>query len=120
MTISNIVYAIICLPRRFSEGGDKSIHVLLMETGYANIRDKITVEKIKKFLYKHSEYVADWMQYSEDKRTADGWYFKEDGSGRFVVGCLADGEAISQSYDDKIGACAIFVKREIDSIYGNR
>ena len=119
MTTSDILYDIICLPRHFNETGDKSIHTLLVETGYADIRDQITINAIRNSLSKHPECVPDWIQYSEDKRAVGGWYFKEGCSGKFIVGCLADGvrgEASRQSYDDKMDACAVFVKREIDCI----
>jgi hypothetical protein len=119
MTASDILYDIIHLPRRFNEAGDKSIHTLLTETGYADIRDQITIDAIRNSLSKYPECVSDWMRYSEDKRTAGGCYFKEVCSGGFVVGSLAQGDrrgASQQSYGDKIAACAVFVKQEIDSI----
>lgn len=119
MTTSDIIYDIISLPRRFNEMGDKSIYTLLMETGYAKIRDQITIEAIRNSLLKHPECVPEWIQYSEDKRTTSGWFFSEGRSGEFIVGCLADGdkqEESQQSYNDETDACAVFVKREIDSI----
>ena len=119
MTMSAILYDIICLPRRFNETGDKSIYTLLMETGYADIRDQITIDSIRNSLLKHPECVPDCLQYSEDKRTAGGWYFKEGCSGEFIVGCLEDGdkrEESQQSYNDETDACAVFVKQEIDSM----
>jgi len=119
MTINSVICGIISLPRRFHETGDKSIYTLLLETGYANIRDQVTVDAIRVALSKHPKSVADWFQYSCDKRTTGGWYLKEAGSGEFIVGSMANDERTNphqETYHDKLSACSVFVKREIDSI----
>lgn len=119
MTTINILYKIIFLPRHFIDAGDKSIYTLLMEIGCADIRDQITIDAIHNSILKHPECVTGWLQYSEDKRTIGGWYFKVGRSGEFIVGCLADGDkraASQQSYNDGTDACAVFVKQEIDSL----
>ena len=122
MTTSDILYDIIHLPLRFNEAGDKSIHAILAGMKYSELRCQITVEAIRNSLSRHPECVTDWLRYSEDKRSTGGWYFKEARSGEFIVGCLAEDDrkaASQQFYDDKIVACAVFVKRELDSIMQN-
>lgn len=119
MTTDDIIYDIIKLPRRFNEWRDKSVHTLLVETGYIGNRSQITVDAIRDSLSKHPEFAIDWLQYSEDKRTATGWYFKAGCSEEYIVGCLVDGNrrnADPQFFDNRVDACAVFIKWEIDSI----
>ena len=119
MAPKDILYDIISLPRHFNDLGDKSICMLLAETGYADIRDQITIDAIRESLLEHPECVVDWMQYSADKRTRSGWYFKEGRFREFVVGFVVDGDKrkeSQQSYHDDRDACAAFIKKEIDSL----
>jgi hypothetical protein len=119
MATNDILHDIISLPRRFNESGDKSLYAFLEECEYAGVRDQITIDEIRDSLLKNPNCVADWIQYSADKKTVGGWYFKVRRTGEFIVGCMADGNKLEdsqQSYDDAMEACAAFVKQEIDSI----
>ena len=120
MVMSNkISYNIVHLSRLFNDLGDKSMHSLLRETGYAKIRDQITVDTIRSSLTEHPDFITDWMQYSSNKRTREGWYFIESTHGGFIVGYLSSGkdkQAEKIPYDNALDACAMFVKQEIDSI----
>ncbi len=118
---SDILHDIIYLPRRFNETNDRSIHTLLIETGYAAVRDQITIKAIRSFLMIHPECVLDWLQYSENKRATAGWYLKMGCSGEYIVEyCPRDSKqkVNGQSFPNRTEACAVFVKREIDSILG--
>lgn len=97
---------------------DKSFFTLLMESGYAAARDKITHEAVKKELCDSPEYVKEWLQYSENKRTASGWYFSSIDNNTFEVAFLAENGQVHhrQTSSDVAEICAIFIRKEVESV----
>ena len=117
MQISNTLNGLVSLPRKFNSVGNMSIYNLLKETGYFEIHDKISVESIRNTLAKSPESVEDWILYSEDKRSSSGWYFKQEDNQRYIVGFLGGkGNSSHDEYSNRLEACAIFIKHEIDNI----
>ena len=117
MKVNDALNGLINLPRKFNSVINKSIYDLLKETGYFEIHDKISVESIRNRLAQSPEYVEDWILYSKDKRNSSGWYFKQEDSQRYVVGFLnGKGNNSHKEYADRLEACAIFIKHEIDNI----
>mgnify|MGYP006289584397 CR=1 FL=1 len=118
---TDLLLDIIHLPRSLNSTEGESIHSLLLATGYDSVAGEITVEMLRDAVALHIECVSEWLQYSEDKRSIPGWYIKRVNSTSLTVGYFSnDGEVMERrsSYDDEIEACAVFIKREIDSILG--
>lgn len=117
MKINDTIDGLINIPRRFNSVGNMSIYNLLKETGYFEIHDQISVKNILNVLAQYSECVEDWIVYSEDKRIGSGWYFKQEDNQKYVVGCLSEeGNITHKEYSNRLEACAIFIKHEIDDI----
>lgn len=114
--MANLIFKLISLVRDFSQMHTISIYELLRQTGYPKVADQITEQDVYKELLANQNFVNDWLEYSEDKRTDGGWYFKRAGNGKFLVGCVGDTGAIETEYCDKIKACAKFIKQELDVI----
>ncbi|NQU40346.1 MAG: hypothetical protein HQ523_10375 [Lentisphaerae bacterium] len=118
---ANLLLDIIHLPRSLNSTEGESIHSLLLATGYARVAGEITMEMLRDAVALHHECVSEWLQYSEDKRSMPGWYFKRAGSTSLTVGYFSDEREMIErrcSYDDQAEACAAFIKREIDSVLG--
>jgi len=88
LEISNIVEALIKLPSTFQRVHDKSILAFLEEMGGFEVLDKIAVRDICEMLGKNSERVAEWLQYSEDKRCSPSWYFIQTTESEYIVGYM--------------------------------
>lgn len=119
MKIDDTINELINLPRQFNSVDNKSIRILLKETGYFEIHNQISVEKIRDVLIHHPDRVDDWIAYSEDKRSSFGWYFKyEANKNKYIVDSFSGKEEDSPhgEYSNRLDACAYFIKNEIDDI----
>ncbi|WMJ08682.1 hypothetical protein [Nitrosomonas sp. sh817] len=114
MTV-DILYKLITLPREFSLQQTVSMHDLLQRTGYANISKLISEQDLYEEILSYPDVVTDWLDYSEDKRCV-GWYFCSSDSNEYLVGYLDDDERIETKYTDKLKACAVFIKQELNEI----
>lgn len=114
----DIATTILFLPSRFnSSGNDQSIYSLLQATGYFELYDQIQEDQILEALYDHLECADQWMKWSEDKRSASGWYFIQNEQGSYVVGYYPEQDDLETiEYIDKTEACALYIKREIEEI----
>jgi hypothetical protein len=115
MNETDIVEVLIGLPRSFNIAGTKSISSLLTESGYCDYHDRISELLIASALSHKPELINEWLAYSEDKRASSGWYIKQDKSDAFIVGDLTAGGRVIE-YHDKINACAVFIKQEVETI----
>jgi hypothetical protein len=115
---SDMIVQIITLPRRFHSLGNVSMFTLLEATGYLGLYDQISEEDIRAALVLCPECVREWFQYSADKRTSSGWYLVKNDEGCYEVGDVSERGGLQQRlvYNDRIDACAAFVKREIENI----
>ncbi len=112
-TINNIIY----LPKKFYKQRDVSIYSLLKESGYFELHNQISEANIFDELIKHSECIDQWLNWSADKRSSSGWYFKQNENGKYIVGFFPPTENLKiTEYLDITEACAAFVKREIEDI----
>lgn len=100
------------LPANF-QGGGKSPVQLIAESGLAQCESALSVEAISTCLSRHPALVAQWLQWSEDKRVSSGWYFMRKSS-KFVVGFSPKGETLY--FTEALPACAEFVIREVRAI----
>lgn len=109
--------ALIDLPSEYSRLRSISFYDLLKKTGYFDVPDEIGESALVEGFRMRPDSVRDWIQYSEDKRTNSGWYIGEAG-GEYIVGYLGDeaGKKSKKLFKDRIGACAYFVKMEIEEV----
>ncbi|SFC85844.1 hypothetical protein SAMN05421747_1414, partial [Parapedobacter composti] len=106
------------LERFYSSDNNQSIYSLLRNTGYFESHSNINENSIKEALEQHPQYVDQWLQWSEDKRVDSGWFFFIQNDRKYLVGFLdADkGTTEKMEYSDRKSACAVFIKRELESI----
>jgi hypothetical protein len=116
--MQDITGKILSLPRQLKNVGDVSIRELLKGTGYFQLYEKVTEDSIKKALSSYPESIAEWISYSEDKRSTSGYYLKEEGVNSYIVGYLDEKKGMVNEikYAERIDACASFIKREIEDI----
>jgi hypothetical protein len=118
MNVNETILKLVHLPRRFIDLGNVSFYALLEETSYFTVHDKVSEADIREALLRHPECVDDWILYSEDKRSSEGWYLKQNDKGGYVVG-LVDSQGRDKRrmvYAERGGACAAFIKHEVDQI----
>jgi hypothetical protein len=113
MRIDEVVSEVVNITKKFSLRDDVSIYQLLKDSGYFENYFDISIYRIKKELEFHPELVQFWINYSEDKRTSGGWYFKKDNN-TFKVGNLI--KKSEMLFIDSADACAVFIKNEIEEI----
>ena len=116
---NDVLVAKICkLPEEFERVENKSFYQLLKETGVSGNKAIISIENIKNYLKNNVDLVETWLLYSMNKRTDEGWYFKEGNKRTYVVGyLLKNGSSKDESkYADKIQACASFIHNELISM----
>jgi hypothetical protein len=108
---------ILFLPSKFYADGNISMYFLLKETGYFELYNQVDEGNIFEMLIQHSDCVNQWLTWSEDKRSSSGWYFKQNGDSKYVVGYFPVKEDLAIiEYFDIIEACAAFIKHEIEDI----
>jgi hypothetical protein len=96
-----------------------SPYALAVESGFREHRSVIDVEKIRQYVAAHPKLVGDWMGYSANKRDGSALYFSAHSiDGPYVVGGFPniDPAKTEKKYLDGIEACAIYIKRELESI----
>lgn len=119
MDLIIIIKKIIFLPIEFGKNGNnESIYSLLQLIGYFDVYDKITENAILQELINHLDCIEHWLAWSENKRSTDGWFFLKKGSGVYVVGNIGLNGQVSEKlkFVDATEACAVFIKKEIESI----
>ena len=117
MNLYNVIHNCVYLPETFYKVMNKSMHTLLLESGYFNYNDKVTVELINKELQKHPDCVDQWLQYSEDKRTSNGWYIYKNEKGVYVVAYMGElSERSKLEFVNVVEACAHYMKLELEMI----
>lgn len=117
MSLSQVIRDVISLPERFHSQGNLSSYTLLQESGYFALHDKISETEIYEEISRHSEYINAWLSWSENKRSETGWFFRQNELGVYLVGWYGPLGIISEiSYVDKIQACSVFIKHEIEEI----
>lgn len=119
MNTIKIIEKIISLPTKFKErDNEKSIHTLLYETNYFDSNEQIDESNIYDVLSKKQDkYIQEWLEWSANKRTDEGWYLLAKRN-KYVVGYSGmntDKKQQLEFFSSEI-ACAVFIKREIEHI----
>jgi hypothetical protein len=120
MDKNDIANSIIYLPEKFYRQRDVSMYFLLRESGYFEMYDQISEKNIFDELTKNPECVGQWLNWSEDKRSSSGWYFKQNENKFYIVGYFPPQDNLKdRNYFDITEACAAFIKQEIEAIRKN-
>jgi hypothetical protein len=108
---------VVSLACRYRKQEELSIYEMLKRTGYLDRRETLTVEALRKALARSPNHLNDWLAYSADKRTGDGWYIRGE-NGRFEVGHLDTDARVAERriYSDLEEACADLIQHEVDRI----
>jgi hypothetical protein len=116
MYIDDIIAKIILIPRVLRKSENLSIEDLLKQIGYFLAYNEITEDLIYKKLSQCQECIDEWIAYSEDKRTNEGYYIKLEGK-EYIVGYLGKNENFRfTKFGNKINACASYIKKELEEI----
>jgi hypothetical protein len=92
---------------------------LVERSGYRGLRSEVTVERLADCLAQHPDWVSAWLDYSEDKRSSPGWYIEDRDATETRVGYYEGPSSRPPTpFDDKLRACAEFVRLEVDDIAG--
>jgi hypothetical protein len=114
--IKKVTERIVNIPHDFNNG-NKSEITLLIEAGYFELYNQITENGLIEILKENLHSIDEWVQYSEDNRSSPAWYFKKNSNGNCFVGHLPEGEEFKEiNTTDVFYACAVFIKRHIESI----
>ena len=116
--ISEDRFAAICqVPVTLRQGGQSLLEVVL-SSGYKDLRGQFAARELADYLRAHVELIDDWVAYSQDKRTSEGWYLRPPSSvGRMTAEPPPMRE---QRYVDLAAACAAFIMAELgDTLDGH-
>ncbi len=119
MGTKSIIADLLEIPTRFYESScNESLYSLLKATGYFETYNDISVTDIQNFIIHRPELINEWKRLSENKRTHQGWFFKQVGSSEFVVGRLGADRLIKQAihFEDIVQAASLYIKNEIEEI----
>ena len=118
--MSDVISNICSIARDMKMYRNKSMIQLFKESGYLEYTSSIITEEIKQYLADHPDYINDWIIYSSDKRTSEGWYFLQEGSD-WIVGYLQETlndyvRIREEKFNSSFEACAIFIIKEINNL----
>jgi hypothetical protein len=114
-SINDIVY-LIALPELAIQN-NKSMESLLKDVSI-DLLD-IKEDDISNLISKNKEdlIIENWLNYSENKRTSEGWYFIKKEIKYEVGYFLGNGKKNEcLTFDNGRNSCAAFIKRELTSI----
>lgn len=107
---------IIALPSKFYSLGNISMFNLLKNSGYFTTYNEIEESDIAKALAIHTEYIEDWINWSQNKRS-DGWFLERKDNSIYEVSYYYKGDIQESTvYTNLLAACAAFIKHEIEDI----
>jgi hypothetical protein len=96
-----------------SRGKGLSMKDALARTGYVAHRPNFTIQDVHALIAAHPALLEEWLAYSDDKRTDDGWYVLRDAE----IGQVRKPSA-QRSYATIEEAVAQFVVCELDFCAG--
>jgi hypothetical protein len=111
MDDNNLAARICRLPAAFY-AGDKSMLTLVVEA-LSNVSALPPLSELIAFLTGHHFLIEQWLRWSSNKRTDNGWYFSQQDDG-YTVGWIPKGEVLH--FGDPVEACSEFILREIASL----
>lgn len=114
--IKNIINDIINIPSTLHCNETESMYSLLQKYNYFEQYDMVQEDLIREVLIKNPEYINQWLQWSEDKRSSEAWYFIKNTNNKYTVGYYGSKKEIKKEYFDAASACAAFIKLDIESL----
>jgi len=114
--MSQSTFIKICeIPIAFSRG-KKSPFDLAISSCFICARKRDSIKQIKQYLLGRDSLINWWQQWSDDKRTSNGYYIKLEEN---IIGYfdLSKGGIVKEvNYETSIDACAEFILLEVASI----
>ena len=90
---------------------------LLKESGYIELYKQITEEEIAAVLKLQPHLVAEWLLWSDNKRSTPAWHFVKFDDGCYLVEYSTIGKEHEEiNTIDEFIACSAFIKREVEDI----
>jgi hypothetical protein len=111
---NDVVEWIVRLPQTVRACGTPP-YTALLESGYVGHARDIGETQIRSCLARSPALADEWLRWSEDKRTASGWYLRQGERG-YEVGCVGGASREPVTSTDKLAACAKFIKDELDDM----
>ena len=94
------------LPITFNHG-EKSLNTLLSESQFHQFYKEISTEDVIQYLQIHPDLLSVWKQYSDDKRTSGGFYYRSK-----CIGSIGN-IPFDMTFTSDTEACAEYILKEI-------
>lgn len=94
------------LPLTFKQS-DKSLNAILTETKFQLFYKEISIADIIHYLQMHPNLLDVWKQFSDDKRTTGGFYYREN-----YIGSI-DHITFDKIFTSDTEACAEYILKEV-------
>lgn len=107
-------FARICtVPAEYGQG-DRSLLEVVRASGFAEFRGQFAPRELADYLRAKPAIVDQWIAYSEDKRTTEGWYLRPP----YSIGRVARWSPPMHEvkHPDLAAACAAFIIAELGAI----
>ena len=116
MNKKDLIRKIIYLPKLHIEQ-NISICDFLKKIGYFEFHTQVSEKDIENFLATNPECIELWLQYSDDQRVVETWYFLKSTEGSYKV--AHHGKAGTDSlheFSNLDKACAFFIKKILEDL----
>ena len=113
MNTRDVIMRICEMPSEFKKRGDVSMIQLLEESGYRQLREKVTEFHILPYIQTHPTVVEAWQCYSEDQRCRSGWFLQDKKVG--FINALGQ-TASSQTYFNSKLDCSVYIKHMVNAL----
>jgi len=93
---------------------NRSLREVVHSSGYADLRGQFAPRELAAYLRARPEVIAQWVAYSEDKRTSDGWYLRPP----YSLGRISSEPPPMHEvkHVDLAAACAAFIIAELGEV----
>jgi hypothetical protein len=117
MPTDDIVEQIVLMPRTL-KAQNLSERAFLTNIGYFQEHEKVSEKQIDLKLKQFPDCIDEWIQYSEDQRSDQGYLIMKNGLRWDVKFWSSRDKTLntSKTFTDKVEACAYFIKKEIEHI----
>ena len=120
--LDRTIEALCRLPVDFHTEGDVSPIDLIVRSGYPALMSPLRVDRVRRCLGDHPDWVDSWFVWSANQRSSPAWWLAEKSATTYEVGYY-DSKLERQEpplvFDDRVEACAEFMMRAISSIDEN-
>lgn len=116
--ITLFIHSILHLPDTFYASGNISVINLLNSMSFNKYINDITAIMLYEELLKYPLTAVNWLEWSSNKRTNEGWYFMKVDNNKFVVGEYSNELNNNQFvFDDLYEACSFYIFNELKYIH---